>query len=300
MNDAYLERMNDLRKARGVFVVTLLLNLLVTGGKLTWGFMTGTLSMVADGFHSLLDASANVVGIVGLNISLKPPDSDHPYGHRKFEALASIVISGFMFLASFQVLQEAVHRIFSRDAHVPSVTAVSYFIMVGTLLVNLFIARYEKKKSQELASSLLAADSKHTMSDVYSSLTVIASLVGIQMHLDFLDVVASLVIVVVIFRAGFSIILAQLGTLVDEAVLDPVNVEKMVLSVPGVTGCHKIRSRGMDDHIFLDLHVQVPRHLSIEEAHEISFQVEERLRSIGGGIVDVLVHIEDDAPSLPS
>ncbi|MBZ0188519.1 MAG: cation transporter, partial [Candidatus Obscuribacterales bacterium] len=102
-----MTRLDNLRQARGVFWQTLWLNLLVSTSKLICGFYTNTLSMVADGFHSLLDASSNVLGIVGLTISLAPPDEGHPYGHRKFEALAAIGISFLMFLAGSEVLKEA-------------------------------------------------------------------------------------------------------------------------------------------------------------------------------------------------
>lgn len=289
-------RSEQLRQARHVFVLTLGLNLLVAVAKLALGFSTNTLAMIADGFHSLLDASSNVIGIVGLSISLKPPDSGHPYGHRKFEALASICISFFMFLAGFEVLSEAMRRLLSGTPHVPLVGPLSYFVMFATMGINLLVSRYESRKGKEYKSDLLVADSKHTLSDVFVSLTVIGTLLAIQLKFTLLDLLASLAIVVVIFRAGFGIIMTHLGTLVDAAILDPSYVEKLVMEVPGVTGCHKIRSRGMRDQIFIDLHVQVPRHLSIEEAHTLSFKVEEKLKQAAGGVVDVLVHIEDDAP----
>ncbi|MBI4533679.1 MAG: cation transporter [Candidatus Melainabacteria bacterium] len=293
---SYQERINDLCKARQVFVITLGLNLAVAVGKLVWGFASGTLSMVADGFHSVLDASSNVIGILGLGIALKPPDAGHPYGHRKFEALAAISISFLMFLAAFQVLSEALHRMTSSELAMPIVSLVSYLIMLVTMAINFLVSRYERQKARELKSTLLLADAKHTLSDIYVSLTVIVALIAIQFKFPLLDIMASLVIVGVIFKAGFGIIMANLGTLVDAAILDPSYVEKLVLEVPGVTSCHKIRSRGMQDQVFLDLHVQVPKHLSIEEAHAISFQVENKLKDAAGSIIDVLVHVEDDAP----
>ncbi len=288
------KRAMQARSTRNVFVMVLVLNLLVTVGKLVWGFSTHTLTMMADGFHSLLDASANVVAIVGLSISFKPADSGHPYGHKKFEALTAIAISFFMFLASFEILGEALHRVVSKTVLVPQVGLVSYVIMLLTLAINILVARYEGKKARELDSRLLEADVKHTLSDVLSTLTVLATLVAVQLKMPWFDLIAALGIVVIILKAGVGIILDNFGTLVDAAILDPGFVEKLVHQVPGVTSCHKIRSRGMHDHIFLDLHIQVPSSLSVEEAHRISYQVEEKLIAAGGGIVDVLVHIEDD------
>ena len=290
------DRVEELKKARVVFAQTLVLNLIVALSKMIWGFLSGTLSMLADGFHSLLDASSNVVGIIGLSISMKPADQNHPYGHRKFEALAAMGISGLMFLASFQIMTEAVERITGSKQEQPEVTAVSYLIMFGTIAVNMFVSWYERRRARELRSGLLLADSQHTLSDMYSSWAVVASLVAIQMKLLIIDVVASIVIIGFILRAGFMIVISEMGSLVDEAKLDPLEVEQLVLAVPGVRSCHKIRSRGMQDHIFLDLHVQVDKDMTMENAHEISFQVERHIKSKVKGVVDVLVHLEDDNP----
>lgn len=283
----------NLRGARLVFWQTLGLNLLVSAGKLICGFTTNTLSMVADGFHSLLDASSNIIGIVGLTISMKPPDDGHPYGHRKFEAIASIVISFMMFLACFNILSGIFERVALNKPVVPTVGLVSYMVMAVTLVVNIIITTYEKKKAKELNSKLLAADAAHTLSDIFVSTGVVIALVAAQFQIYLVDAIASLFIVGFIFKAGFGIIMSNLGTLVDAAVLDPDYIERIVRSVPGVVSCHKIRSRGMQDHIFLDLHVQVPGHLTVEEGHKIAFAVEAKIKAQAEGVMDVVVHIEE-------
>jgi cation diffusion facilitator family transporter len=291
-------RTSKLKRARTVFAIVFGLNLLLASAKLICGFSTGASSMVADGFHSVLDASSNIIGIMALSISLKPADPEHPYGHRKFEAMAAIAISFFMFLASFEILSEVLHRIVSSEVHIAKVGLLSYTIMFVTVTLNLLVARFEERKSKELDSKLLGGDAKHTLSDLYASLTVLVSLVAIQLRFPTLDILASLIIVLVIFKSGFEIIVEHMGILVDAAALDPNYLERLVLEVPGVMGCHKIRSRGMQDHIFIDLHVEVSKHLSVQEAHSISYLVEEKLIAAGNGIVDVIVHIEEENHSL--
>lgn len=287
------DKVTRLKEARTVFVQTLGLNLLVSFSKLGIGISTNTLSMTADGFHSLLDASSNILGIIGLTISSKPADEGHPYGHRKFEALAAIGISFLMFLACFEVLSEAVKRVMSQGS-APETTPVSYVVMVACIIINVLVSRYESKKGAELHSRLLEADSKHTLSDVFVSIGVIASLLAVNFKFYFVDVVASLLIVLVIFKAGYEIIQAHLGILVDAVALEPEEVETLVLKVPGVISCHKIRSRGLEDHVFIDLHVQVSGHISVEEGHKIAYQVEELLMKEISGVEDVMVHIEED------
>ncbi len=282
------------REVLRVFWLTLWLNLLVAGGKLTVGYLTGTLSLIADGFHSVLDASANVAGIVSMKFAMQPPDRDHPYGHRKFEAFGSMIISFFLFFASFNVLQSAIARLLDPAAHMPTVSWVSYGVIVVSLFISLFVSRYEAKKGRELENDLLIADSKHTMSDVYNSISVLVALVAIQLNFPWVDMAVALVIVAFIFKAGFGIIMTHLGALVDEVVLDPKDVEKLVMEVPGVVGCHKIRSRGMKNNVFIDLHIQVDPDITVREGHGIAYAVEDKLKAIPSvHVADVLVHIED-------
>ncbi|HMP54253.1 MAG TPA: cation diffusion facilitator family transporter, partial [Candidatus Melainabacteria bacterium] len=205
----------------------------------------------------------------------------------------AIGISFLMFLACFEVLSEAVKRVMSQGS-APETTPVSYVVMVACIIINVLVSRYESKKGAELHSRLLEADSKHTLSDVFVSIGVIVSLLAVNFRFYFVDVVASLLIVLVIFKAGYEIIQAHFGILVDAVALEPEEVATLVLKVPGVISCHKIRSRGLEDHVFIDLHVQVSGHISVEEGHKIAYQVEELLMKEISGVEDVMVHIEED------
>lgn len=283
-----------------VLAQTLVLNLIVAGGKLTWGLLSHSLSMTADGFHSLLDATSNVVGILAMGHAGKPADHGHPYGHRKLEAIAAMVISFFIFSAAFQILKEAFSRILEGPTHThPTVTLVSYAIMAGTLGINWLVTRYEYRQGVLLNSDLLLADAEHTRSDIYASLAVIASLIATQLNMAWLDTVAALVIVFYVGRAGYRIIVRHMGVLMDEAVLDPKQVIPIVLAVPGVVSTHRIRSRGLSDHVFLDLHIQVDPDMSLRQAHQLSHRVEEALERHFDGqdnkarVIDVLVHVEE-------
>lgn len=290
-------RMTQLVAARRVFVRTLVLNLCVAVSKLLWGFASHTLSMVADGFHSLLDASSNIVGIIGLSISTKPPDAGHPYGHRKFEALAAIFISFLMFVSSFEIGRECLHRLLATNMEKPEVSIGSYAIMLITMMVNIGVSQYERRQAKALHSELLLADSMHTLSDVYATAGVLVSLAAIQLQLTFVDVVAALVIVAIILRAGFGIILVHLNSLVDAVGVDALAIEKLAMTVPGVLGSHKIRSRGMSDCVFVDMHLVVDESMSVAEAHEISKKVEDLLLNSEGGVIDVVIHIEQAQPA---
>lgn len=294
MAERQAAKTDSLKAAQGVFALTLGFNLLVSVSKLVWGYHTNTLSITADGFHSLLDAVANVVGIVGLNYSMKPADHNHPYGHRKFEAIASMIISFFIFLTCFEIAGEGFSRFFSTEHTHPKVSAASYIIIGVTLGINLLVSWYENKKGKELKNDLLLADAKHTMSDCMVSFSVILSMIAVQMGFLWADTVLALIVAVIILKVGFELIMVHFSALTDEAVLDPKEVTTIVLSVPGVLDCHKIRSRGMQDHVFIDLHIQVDPALTVKEAHAISYLVEEQLENaFDGRVNEVLVHIEE-------
>ena len=143
----------------------LLLNLLVAGAKLVLGYATGAVSVISDGFHSLTDSASNIMGLVGLRAARKPPDDDHPYGHRKYETLAAAGIFVFLLFVVVEVLRAGAGAAVAA-ATPPRVTALSFAVMIVTLAINLLVVRYESARGRALKSELLLADAMHTQSDV--------------------------------------------------------------------------------------------------------------------------------------
>jgi len=143
-----------------VLLHVLFLNLAVAGAKLILGYATGAVSVISDGFHSLSDSASNVMGFVALRASLKPPDDDHPYGHRKYETLAAAGIFIFLLLVVIEVGRAAVNR-FGGGAP-PQVTPLSFVVMIATVVINLIVVRYERAEGRRLSSELLQADALHT------------------------------------------------------------------------------------------------------------------------------------------
>ena len=287
-------------RARGVSRVllrVLFLNLAVAGAKLVFGYATGAVSIISDGFHSLTDTASNVMGLVGLRVARKPPDADHPYGHRKFETLAAAGIFVFLLLVVIEVVETALLRL--RSGESPRVTAYSFAVMLATLGVNLFVVKYEAGQGQRLGSELLLADAAHTRSDVWTSCAVLVSLVSVRLGYPMLDAVGALVISVFIARTGYHIGLETSGILADRVVMDEAAIRRQVMSVPEVLGCHQIRTRGTFDHTFLDLHVWFPQETTLFEAHRLSHVVKDRLMAAFPQIADAIIHIEPP-PSTPN
>ena len=268
----------------------LVLNLAVAVVKLVLGYTTGAVSIVSDGFQSLTDSAANVIGLVGMRAARKPPDADHPYGHRKFETLAAAGIFVFMLLAVLEIGRSALQHFSSSSA--PDVTLVTFVVMLVTLGVNIGVVRYEAGQARLHNSELLLADSIHTRTDVYATIGVLVALTGVRLGYPMLDPIGGLLIAVLIARTGFEIARDTSGILSDRVVIDEEDIRKVVMSVPGVLGCHRIRTRGPMDHVFLDLHVWFPADARLTEAHAGSHAVKDRLMEKFPQIADAIIHIE--------
>lgn len=267
----------------------LALNLVVAAAKIIVGLVTGSISMVADGFHSTMDSSSNIIGLVGLAIAGRRPDANHPYGHQKYETFATLAIGLLLLLAAWNILRSAFIRFSEGGA--PEVTVLSFAVMVVTISLNWAVTRYEARRGRQFKSGVLLADAEHTRSDIFVSLSVIVSLIAVRMGWAWVDAGVAIIIVGVIGWTGWRIINKTSGILADSAVIDPAEVERIALSVKGVQSSHKIRSRGTDQAAYLDLHIQVDGRMSLEEAHRLGHVVQKRLQD-ELGVSDVIVHAE--------
>jgi len=278
-----------------VLVGVLALNLFVATAKLIYGASIGALAMTADGIHSLLDASSNVAALVGLWAARRPPDANHPYGHRKYETFAALGIVAMLLLACWQIGATAIEHLM--HPHTPNITLQGFVVLFLTLGVNLVVVAIETREGRRQSSELLLADAAHTRSDVFASLLVLVSFVGVRVGVPYADVAAAIMIIGLILHAGFQILKGTLSTLGDERRIAPESVEVCALQEPGVREAHNVRSRGALDDIHLDLHILVDPATPLDRAHAIGHRVERRLRDRFLGLTDVVVHVE---PALDS
>ncbi len=270
----------------------LLLNVLVASAKWIYGVITQSLGMQADGLHSFFDGLSNVVGLLGLWLASPKPDADHPYGHKKFETLATGAIGGLLVMTCLYLLWKA-YRSWTMDIH-PQVTTISFIIMLITMVMNIFVTKWERRKGKELKSDILIADSYHTASDVLTSLSVIAGLIAIQAGYPFIDPLVAIIIAGIIACTAMIVLKDVLSSLTDQIRLDPQDIRTAVISIPGILDCHDIRTRGLANHVFVDLSIHVEPTWSVEHAHKLASTVESFLRQQFAPIEDVVVHIEPE------
>jgi cation diffusion facilitator family transporter len=283
------------RSVSRVLIGILLLNLIVTATKFFVGALTGSIAVLADAFNALVDASSNVIGLLGLRAASDPPDVDHPYGHRKYETIATLAIAGLMLLAGWEVLRDVFERL--GGGRPPTVTPVALILILITLPLNAFIVWYEGGRGRALGSDILMADATSTRVNIFVSLAALTGLIASPIGLPWLDIVVALGIVAYVFRSAYRILRETSEVLTDSAVVDPHAVEDIARAVPGVWFATRVRSRGREDDVHLDLRIKVDPAMATEQAHAIASEVERRLRDRVPGLVDAVVQVEPGDPA---
>jgi len=280
-----------IRRIRRVLVTILALNVAVALAKIGWGHLIGSVAMVADGFHSLFDGASNVVGLVGLGLAARPADREHPYGHAKYETYASAAIGAMLALAAYNVGGTALRRLLEGSPP-PQVDATAFAVMLGTLAVNIGVTLYERSVGRRLGSEILVADASHTASDAFVSIGVILGLVAVRAGYPAVDPIIAFAVAAVIAYTAFNVFRQATVTLSDAARIDPARIAEVCKAVPGVLGCHHIRTRGTTAEVYVDLHIQVDPEVSVTSGHAIAEVVERTIADSFDEVVDVVAHLE--------
>ncbi|WP_332450884.1 cation diffusion facilitator family transporter [Methanoculleus sp.] len=281
-------------RVQRVFLIVLGLNIAVAVAKAVFGILAGSVSMVADAIHSGFDSFSNIVGIIALYFAGRPPDPKHPYGHGKIETLGTQIIGAMLLLTAGGIFYEGYQRLI--NPVVPDITAVTVAVMVVTLIINIIVSTYERRRGEEYQSQILVADSQHTRSDVFVSIAVLGGFLAIRLGFPAADPLIAFAIALLIARMGLSILYDAAQVLTDAMDLpcDPTLIRAVVTDTPGVAGYHEFRCRGNPGEIFADIHITVDPALSVAGAHAISDEVERRLKKAVPEFVEVVVHIEPD------
>lgn len=285
---------------RKVLIITLLLNILVMAIKAVVGWLTGSLSLLADALHSVTDSANNILGLVTNHYANPQPDRDHPYGHQKFDALGALGIAVFLGIACFEILSGAVQRLL-HGGKIVKISPNELWILLIVLGINIFVTFYERGVGKKLGSAILVADAQHTMSDVWVTIMVIAGLIGVWQgevwnipQLQSLDVFLSFPVALLVFHSGWKVLTENLPWLVDEMAIAPEIIHEIAMDVPGVVNCHSIASRGVvGRQVFIDMHMIVDA-ADVETAHRITEEVEAHLEERFSP-VRILIHVEPPA-----
>lgn len=278
------------RRVRRVLFWILWANLALVGVKVGVGWVMGSLAVLGDAAHSSIDALNNVIGLTAIRFAAAPPDEDHPYGHGKFETLGALAIAGFLSVTCFELLKAAIESL-AGGGSPPRPDRLTVAILGSTIFINVGIAYYERRRGRELGSELLDADSRHTLADVWVTVSVLLGLGLVSLGWEQADAILAALVAFVVAYSGLQILRRTVPVLVDRRAVDPQRVYDVAISVGGVESVTEIRSRGRPGEGFAELTVKVNPATPVRGAHRIADEVERRVAQ-ELDLLNVVVHVE--------
>lgn len=279
------------RKVKFVLWVILFANLGVALTKIIVGSLIDSASLSADGVHSISDGMSNIIGIIGITIASRPVDKKHPYGHKKSEIIASLFIGAMLLLLGLNIFSTGLDRFINPQEL--NITTISLISLIITIIINLWVTAYERKKGEDYNSHILISDSIHTKSDILISIGVLSSLLGIKLGLPYIiDPIISILISFFILKASYEIFKESIGILLDSAVIEEEQIIEVVSKFKDVKDMHKIRSRGSENDVYVDMHIMVDPNTSIEKSHNLSHEIEQEIKNKINSNCQVIIHVE--------
>lgn len=266
------------------------MNWLVAFAKIFIGLWAGSLSILADGIHSLFDGISNIVGVVGIKLAEQPKDEGHPYGHQKYEAFASLGILFLLMITIYELGGSIIQRFLNPIS--PQINFLVFVVLGVGLVIDYFIAKYEYSQGKKLKSVILRADSHHTKSHIFTTGAVIAGALAVRAGFPIVDPIIAIMVIFFIVKMAIGIFKEGSVVLCDASFVDVGKIKDIISKVEGVEGGHNIRSRGSDDHIFLDMHLVLAPEMPLREAHTISHRVKEKIQKEMPSVKDIIIHIE--------
>ena len=252
----------------------------LTTAKAIIGVATGSLAILSEAGHSLLDLSATVLTYFAVRISGKPADAEHQYGHGKIESVSALAETGLLFLLTGVVIWEAVQRLTGARTHHVEANTAAFAVIAGSIVIDYFRARTLRRVAQETSSEALAADALHFSSDMWSSVAVLFGLGGVALGYPAADAGAALVVAVFICIAGWRLGRRTIDTLTDTA---PAGISERIAAItrqmPGIVGVERVRARPAGAVLFVDLGVGVSRTLPLERVSAIKERLTRAIRA---------------------
>ena len=273
---SYADTMSSSEKQR-VVVLSVLASLGLTVTKFAAGFITGSLGILSEAIHSLIDLGATIITWFAVRWSDHPPDEEHHYGHAKAESVAALVETGLLFLTTGWIVFEAVKRLFGREQHV-EVTWWAIVVIGGSILVDFSRAGALRKVARETSSEALEADALHFSSDMWSSFVVLLGLVAVWQGYPLADAGAALVVSFFVALAGWRLGKRTLATLLDTAPAGATaELRSLIEHTSGVLLLKSLRLRPAGPTLFTSVVVEVRRTMPIDDIAKLKDTLTEKI-----------------------
>lgn len=280
----------DLKRGERGAIISIIAYICLSTLKLIIGYMANSEALKADGFNNATDIIASVAVLVGLKLSQRPADDDHPYGHWKSETVASMVASFIMMGVGIQVTYHAISSIFYKVEESPDL--ISAWTGLFCALVMYFVYRYNKKLAREINSQSVMAAAKDNLSDSWVSVGTFIGIIGAQFGLPWLDPITAIIVGIIICKTAWDIFRDASHHLTDGFDQKQLDAYKTtIINCYGVKGVKDIRARNYGNNVVVDIVILVNSTLVIKDAHDIASIVEDKLIK-EHSVYDVVVHVE--------
>jgi cation diffusion facilitator family transporter len=283
-------------KARASYVGAAV-NIFQTIIKIGFGILGQSAALIADGIHSLSDLLSDLLVITAIRLGSRKADHGHPYGHRRFETIATVILGVSLVAVGGAIIWSVMERIAHPEKlPVPNVNALG--IAAASILVNEWLYHYTKRIARITRSKLLLANAWHQRSDAISSIIVLIGIGAVLLGYPLADALAAVVVALMVAKIGLNLVLESIRELVDTS-LPPARVAEIraaIHAIEGVEGIHLLRTRHMGEDVFIDAHIVVDPRITVSEGHMIGDSVRDDLMGRFDDVMDVLVHVdpEDD------
>ncbi len=271
--------------------LSIISNTLLITMKLIVGIISGSVSIISEAIHSSMDLVAAVIAFFSVRVSDNPPDSKHPYGHGKIENISGVIEALLIFAAAIWIIVEAVKKLLGEDIVLEKIW-IGSIVMVISAVVNIIVSRKLYKVARETKSVALEADALHLKTDVYTSVGVAVGLALILItDIKWLDPVVAIFVALFIIRESYNLLRKAFLPLLDES-WNPDEIEDLerVLNEMNVN-YHELRTRLAGNYRFVDLHIEMPKDISVESAHRYCDEIETSLNSRFEHL-NVTIHVE--------
>lgn len=303
MTEAVKIQDQRLATTRRVTLVGAVINLLLAVVKMLFGWLANSQALLVDGIHSLSDLLSDALVWFAAQHAAQAPDADHPYGHGRFETLATLGLGVLLTLVALGIIWDAASRLFAPERLLqPGVLAL--VVAMASILAKEWLYHYTQKRARRIKSEMLRANAWHHRSDAVSSVVVLVGVGGTMAGLSYLDAIAAIGVGLMIAHIGWELGRPAMQELVDAGLEEErlAQIRETIESVPGVIAIHMLRTRRSGAQASADVHVLVDPWLSVSEGHMISQMVTDQLLEQIEELSDVTVHIdpEDDEIAAPS
>ena len=281
------------KTAMKVSIVSVIWNLLLSAGKLFAGIFANSGAMISDAVHSASDVFSTIIVMIGVKISGKDSDNDHPYGHERLECVAAIILATVLAATGIGIGYGAVVKIMAGDYNVEMPGILALVAAVVSIVVKELMFWYTRYYAKQIDSSALMADAWHHRSDSLSSIGALIGIIGARLGFGIMEPLASVVICIFIEKAAYDIFMDAVNKMVDKSCDDETMeiIKACAMNIPGVENIDLLRTRVFGNKIYVDMEIAADGNKTLDETHAVAERVHNAIEQEFPKVKHIMVHV---------